>query len=289
MACVLPIFEYGSETWYQLITKNMLSQLDKIQNTALRRILGVPKSTPIAAMEVETAIMPLILRLQYTQICKANRLKLGLAKTNPLLQEAARPGTTANNLAEWAYVFDFIEPWIPSPPWPSEQTKQHNKTTRDRKKAKKETEKRLVAHFETEWQEHFDNSIGGRTYRDVVQKVKVSTRATKVSLGKLFFTAPKKILSKLVQYRMGHAFVGAHYSDLSGGNSVERRRCPCGKSETISHIILACKILAPQRQKLRLISKTMKLSTLLNSKKGMTAMMEFIKEDSRYKGEEDRY
>ena len=59
---IRPLLEYGSEAWAPSLTSGRVQQLAKIQNKALRLITSAPLSTLIAAMEIQTGILPLDLR-----------------------------------------------------------------------------------------------------------------------------------------------------------------------------------------------------------------------------------
>ena len=50
--------EYGSEV-VSLSSRATLAKFDTVQNNALRTITGGPKSTPIAAMQLQTGVEPL--------------------------------------------------------------------------------------------------------------------------------------------------------------------------------------------------------------------------------------
>jgi hypothetical protein len=61
-ACVTSIADYGSIVWWKGQTQ-FKNQLQALQNLALRKILGVFKTTPIIPMEVEAALLPPDIRL----------------------------------------------------------------------------------------------------------------------------------------------------------------------------------------------------------------------------------
>ena len=62
LACIISISDYSSIIWLKGQEFPALS-LQKTQNMALRKILGVFKTAPILAMEVEAALMPTRIRL----------------------------------------------------------------------------------------------------------------------------------------------------------------------------------------------------------------------------------
>ena len=73
VACIVPIMTYGSTIWWT--GKKMHSQaLTRVQNRAMRLICAASRTTPIAALEVESSIPPIHLRLDY--LCKNAALHL---------------------------------------------------------------------------------------------------------------------------------------------------------------------------------------------------------------------
>ncbi len=60
LAYIRPVLQYGDEVLLGA-TQSQTTRLDKVQNQALRKIIGVGNSAPIAAMEMEARIPPLTL------------------------------------------------------------------------------------------------------------------------------------------------------------------------------------------------------------------------------------
>lgn len=63
MACVTSIADYGAIIWWK-DQVNFTQQLQKLQSLAVRKILGVFKTAPIMAMEVECALPPPDIRIR---------------------------------------------------------------------------------------------------------------------------------------------------------------------------------------------------------------------------------
>jgi hypothetical protein len=63
--CVLPILDFGAEAWWRG-QKGYTHRLQKLQNTASRRILGAFRTSPIIPMELEASLPPPAIRLQQT-------------------------------------------------------------------------------------------------------------------------------------------------------------------------------------------------------------------------------
>ena len=62
LTCVLPIAEYDSEIWFQN-QRQYIDLYQKLQNKALRKILGAFKTSPIQLMEIESNILLAKIRL----------------------------------------------------------------------------------------------------------------------------------------------------------------------------------------------------------------------------------
>ena len=72
MACITSIADYGVPIWWKG-QRHYLERFEYLQNSMLRKILGAFKSSPIAAMEIEAAILPAELRLD--KICQSYALR----------------------------------------------------------------------------------------------------------------------------------------------------------------------------------------------------------------------
>ena len=64
-SCVTPILDYGAEAWGRG-QKGYIDKLQRLQNTACRRILGAFRTSPIIPMELEASRPPPGVRLQHT-------------------------------------------------------------------------------------------------------------------------------------------------------------------------------------------------------------------------------
>lgn len=82
IACVTSVADYGSIIWWRG-QKMFSSALQKLQNMALRKILGVFKTAPIRPMEIEAAIPPAEVRLNSNLRMYAFRLAK-LAPSHPV-------------------------------------------------------------------------------------------------------------------------------------------------------------------------------------------------------------
>ena len=67
IACISSIADYGVPIWWNN-QKNMLKKFQKLQNIALRKILGAFKTFPINVMELKASISPP--KIKFERICK---------------------------------------------------------------------------------------------------------------------------------------------------------------------------------------------------------------------------
>jgi len=67
-SAIIPVMDYGAEVWFKGERQsNLISELQKVQNKALRSVLGAFRTSPSAALEVEAAVPPVIVRLKNTR------------------------------------------------------------------------------------------------------------------------------------------------------------------------------------------------------------------------------
>ncbi len=83
-ACITSISNYGSPIWWNQ-QKNFEKLFQKLQNSATKKILGAFRSSPSAALELESAILPPKLRLDKTSELYALRIAT-LSENHPIRQ-----------------------------------------------------------------------------------------------------------------------------------------------------------------------------------------------------------
>jgi len=72
IACICSIADYGVPIWWSG-QQNLLDRYQKLQNQALRKILGAFKYSPVRAMEVEASLAPPATR--FNKICRSYALR----------------------------------------------------------------------------------------------------------------------------------------------------------------------------------------------------------------------
>ncbi len=65
IACIISITDYGVPIWWNN-QKHLLEKFQRLQNAALRTILGAFKKSPIKVMEIEAAVPPPRVRFKKT-------------------------------------------------------------------------------------------------------------------------------------------------------------------------------------------------------------------------------
>jgi hypothetical protein len=89
LACVDSIANYGVQLWWGERKTALLKGHKKLQNQALRQILGAFKGSPTRAMEIEAAILPTDLRAE--QLCQQYAIRtLSFAENHPIRVELCR-------------------------------------------------------------------------------------------------------------------------------------------------------------------------------------------------------
>lgn len=83
IACVISVSDYGSILWWSKTNKSQIRPLQAIQNLATKKILGVFKTAPILPRDVESALLPPIVRLNHNQRRYAFRI-LKLSNSHPV-------------------------------------------------------------------------------------------------------------------------------------------------------------------------------------------------------------
>ena len=83
IACIMSIADYGVPIWWDN-QKVLLDKYQKLQNLALRKILGAFKTFPIMAMELEAAIPPP--KIRFDKICMNYSLRIMQLFKNHLIR-----------------------------------------------------------------------------------------------------------------------------------------------------------------------------------------------------------
>ena len=95
IACIVSIADFGVPIWWNN-QKFLLDKYQKLQNLALRKILGAFKTSPIMAMELEAAIPPP--KVRFNKICMNYSLRImQLFKNHPIRTRVSTSFPPYNN------------------------------------------------------------------------------------------------------------------------------------------------------------------------------------------------
>jgi len=109
IACIVSIADFGVPIWWKN-QKFLLNKYQKLQNLALRKILGAFKTSPIMAMELEAAIPPP--KVRFNKICMNYSLRImQLFKNHPIRTRVSTsfPPYNNGNELDWDKYLDWNE------------------------------------------------------------------------------------------------------------------------------------------------------------------------------------
>ena len=87
IACITSVADYEVPVWWKN-QQFLLDKFEKLQNSALRKILGAFKTFPIAAMEIEAGIASVSVRFE--KLCKNYALRiLQMQNSHPVKQRVS--------------------------------------------------------------------------------------------------------------------------------------------------------------------------------------------------------
>jgi hypothetical protein len=87
-------------------------------------------------------------------------------------------------------------------------------------------------------------------------------------------TVPRHTLSKLFQLCTGHGVLGKYFQM----RCINERNhyCECGQLETVDHVLKECPLHSAERDYLRKVSPELDPKILLDTKKGLGAVVKFL-------------
>ncbi|ANB14593.1 reverse transcriptase [Sugiyamaella lignohabitans] len=275
--CVRPILEYASPVWYPKITKQEREQLQRIQNTGLRAILGGYHQTPIDCLHRDTDIMPLEQRYDTLQDNYIVRLHRNVDPENPVNAESTwwRKHMEHNELVQRLYEVlpkeEIFQDRIRrrKPPWKKEDMESESKAW----KVKSELKKKIYQRHHTIWETQYRTSAKGEFYRSYTLP-RLYNADHKNPLRYFLNECSKNELSKLVQLRTAKGAFGMFFKRFKINN--RPHQCECGEEEDVKHLLCECPVTENHRQILRDASATLDIKVLLDSKKGLKAVLAFL-------------
>src|SRR5205809_5166968 len=176
IACITSVADYGVPVWWKN-QQFLLDKFEKLQNSALRKILEAFRTSPIAAMEIEAGIASVSVRFE--KLCKNYALRiLQMQNSHPVKQRVSfnSPFSSENNginlakidnyqLANWNQDISYSESET-EPEFHSQRTRKTRRKKKKKKKKKKYTSQifKICSHLK----EQFD-SISSSSSSDCEQ------------------------------------------------------------------------------------------------------------------------
>lgn len=274
LACARPVVEYGSMIWFPKLTKKRQKEIQKCQNSAIRKILGAFVSTPIDALHKDSDILPIGYRQDEIAKMYALRINRTIDPRNPIYR--IKPGQYKENTLAQIFVAIQSLPelkrdsfWERRLPWKKERKKKKEKAWATLKKLRqfiKQTAKE-------KWNEEYEQSVKGSFYRSVTG----NSLYNQFKPNPMIFVMKsfeRKTLSQVVQFRTGHGKFGEYLQRIKA--TEQNYNCECGSIDTPRHILIECPLYLVERSSLTNISTDLDLKVLLDSKKGLSAVIKFL-------------
>lgn len=274
-ACVRTILEYAGHLWHSKITKSAVAELQRIQNAALRSILGAYQQTAIDSLHRDTELVPLVHRFGEIQEYSAVRLHRNVAKQNPYRKRKLRTNTHIHGILRQLYAYipvhdlklDRYRSY--KPPWARPNLA---------KEAQAHTQKLLIRsqihqHWQQKWEGEYRASLKGKFYRSITAPHLYSP-TNRNALASFIMNSKRFELSKLVQLRTATGAIGSFFRKC---NIMTRSHfCGCGADETVVHILRDCPDTEQQRTILRAVSSALDIKILLDTRAGLKAVSAFL-------------
>ena len=275
ISCVRPIFEYASPVWYHKLTGQWKDEIQKIQNTGLRKILGAFRSAPIKAMQRDAEIMPVSIRMKEIRDRFAIRAIRDVSPRNPVWKLANSSKLAKGDLEKlFARVkqmngIDDDKYWSKRPPW---KLSNYLRGVRSDKALQKLKSSLHVA-SRNEWQSDYDTPGETSHYYSIVKKELYGGKYPN-PLKSFMSSVSRHTFSKLFQLRTGHGVLGKYFR--TRGIDERDHNCECGQLETVEHVLKECPLHPAERDLLRKVSPELDPKILLDTKKGLGAVVKFL-------------
>jgi hypothetical protein len=291
LACIVPIADYASELWWNN-QSTLLYKLQLLQNLATRKITGAFKTAPSAALEMESYLPPVRIRLDHKLRAFAIRA-ITFLDEHPLRTRssctfppedftASRYEPSSNKYSDWdeasgmifesQYIrilnsaleiipenqeMDFV---MQIPPWKDWKPEDGNL---------KALKAKLKQRKMQDWKIHLQNADFGKSY----PKDSILSRKTSAFFKKI----DRHSFSTWIQLKTGHGYFKSYISRV---NSETDKRCHCGYyNQNPQHLLMDCKLYKKARKfhQLEKICKPWRFSNLL-SQKTEKVVLSFLKD-----------
>lgn len=283
-ACVLSIADYGAPVW-ATTSKAKSRPLQALQSKATKRILGVFKTAPTLASEVEAALPPTQIRLR--RIIQNYALRsLYLQRDHPLVCEINQRNTRRRKATQLEQVRRSILGVVDEEeveiqeyrkkPWNQEPFQDQCLDTTHRGTLKRERAKeRIDERIEDQWLKF----LQAQTRKEPSRYATNFEWKPRLEINKLSGTtrAKRKTASAFFQLKTGHGYLKEYLYKIGRSSN---DRCQCGKKETAKHLLLTCNKYRQERDTLRSQMHPLQLTitTLLHTDRGIQNTLEFLQQ-----------
>ena len=257
ISIITSISDYGSIIWFRSNkNNNLLDYYRKIQNKALRIILGAFKTSPIRALDIEANLLPPYLRLEKLNISYYNRLN-SLQENHPIIEFINNNSRYNTQLSRIYSIKNTLRA-----------------TTLDNNNLLLLSKKDINNYLFKKWKEDWFNSTKnkGKDYTYNIEN-KPIFRLKPYSIKDY----PKPIKSAFFQLKLGHGYFKSYLYNIKREGNNKCPRCPT-KEQSPRHLLISCPIYNKERRTLKDLLKSNKLSLplLLNTKPGILATLDFL-------------
>ena len=159
--------------------------------------------------------------------------------------------------------------WSKRPPW-----KQSNYLRGVRSdKALQKLKSSLHVASRNEWQSDYDTPGETSHYYSIVKRELYGGKYPN-PLKSFMSSVSRHTFSKLFQLRTGHGVLGKYFR--TRGIDERNHNCECGQLETVEHVLKECPLHPAERDLLRKVSPELDPKILLDTKKGLGAVVKFL-------------
>ena len=259
IACVSSISDYGAPIWWK--SRRSLAPLNAIHGKAIRKVLGVFKTTPTLPVEHESFLLPPILRIERQVARYSIRLK-NLPENHPVTR-ALKEVTPLENTRRIVSGYEGFKP-------PKEGSKLQGIERRIRVfNGTKEEDKHLLNDLLAQaTEQRYKQALtrqqhGPNSYFTLFRYLYLSGLQVKCE---------RPISSAYYSIKFGHGF---YRSYLYRFDKSDDDKCRCGLKETPVHLLRTCRLYSEYRT--RILRDANSLDSIFLSIPGQEEVLEFLR------------
>jgi hypothetical protein len=269
-----------------------------VQRLAMKATLGCYRTTPTAAMEIESGLQPAWIRLQTKVLSAVTRMQ-SLSPNHPIwpwlergvknVRSSTKPTVHSSNLENLVQEFpnfmtcmiERVPPFPNGPPW-AEQPTRHPVNGATQQKMTKQTQRQQIKELA---KEVWDRAWNEKNPTTATHLRRIAGKAgTKVGPELYKEVKGRATSALLAQLRTGHCGLNYYLCRFKKAESAECEMCGYEK-ETVEHYLVECPSFWRERRELRrkVGAGQMRIAILLGEKEAVRATMEYISATGRFK------